>query len=130
MNINWSEVLGKIFTDHRFKEFSIYQFYGEIDGGLKVGVVLATQNQGFLNPALNKEMVGRLRDAKVAGKVDYGFVVQAEVNGSKRVYRGHRDVEEVCQQIEMLGLQPRAGKMGEFFVLVPGIIPIDANAPW
>jgi hypothetical protein len=48
----------------------------------------------------------------------------------KRTYCGSMPAEEVWHKIELCGSQPRAGRYGEFFVLPPGFVPGDEDAPF
>src|SRR5258705_6348023 len=107
--------LNGMFSDPRFARFGRYCYHVEIDGR-KIGVVLATMNQGYDSYALNKAEFDRLLAARRDGRLDGAFVVIAKTNGSTTpTYCGEIDAEELDSQLR--GLTPRSGRFGEFYVL-------------
>jgi hypothetical protein len=124
-----TDYLANIFTDSRFRQIRRNCLVGDVDGAT-VGVVLATRNPDYDNFALNKPDAERLLDGKRKGRVDQAYIVAAHISGVKRTYSGSMPAEEVWHKIEVSGLQPRTGRFGEFFVLPPGFIPDDEDAPF
>jgi hypothetical protein len=126
---NRTDVLANIFTDSRFTEIRRNCWVGEVDGAT-VGVVLATRNPDYNTFALNKPDLQRLLDGKRNGRVDEAYIVTAHISGIQRSYCGAMAAEEVWHKIEVFGLRPRTGRFGEFFVLPPGFVPDDEDAPF
>jgi hypothetical protein len=93
-------------------------------------VVLATRNPDYNTFALNKPDLQRLLDGKRNGRVDEAYIVTAHISGIQRSYCGAMAAEEVWHKIEVFGLRPRTGRFGEFFVLPPGFVPDDEDAPF
>lgn len=101
-----TDLLRNMFTDRRFKRLdNKWMFFAVIDG-FKIGVVVATLNDGYFEHALNHGSEERVLAALANGKADEGYVVFA--NGSFQYeYTGHREARELHQQIVAMGLQPR-----------------------
>jgi hypothetical protein len=127
MNIN--DVLAGIFSDPAFTEFRPNCFRGEAVEQ-KIGVVLATQNPTYVKFALNKADLTRLIEAKDAGRVAEAWVVFAQVDGHKRTFKGAMPAEELREQIQKYGLEPKDGRHGPFYVLPPAFAPVSDDAPF
>jgi hypothetical protein len=128
MNNDRTDLLRGMFTDRRFKRLGRWLWFGEIDD-VKIGVVTATLSPGFFEHALNKETEERVLAARSNGRADEGYVVFADSNGFFHFeYTGHRDAVELHRKIVEMGLQPRMGRFGEFYVL-PSILTMGDDAP-
>jgi hypothetical protein len=127
-NDDRGELLRGFFTDPRFKRLGPWLWFGVIDDA-KIGLVAATLNPGFFEHALNKAAEDRVLAAMRNGKADEGYTIFAETNGLFQLtYRGHRDAEELHRKIVEMGLQPRAGRYGEFYTL-PSSLTMGDDAP-
>jgi hypothetical protein len=118
-------VLTGIFSDPNFKHFRRNCFWNE---AAKIGVVLATQNSKYPDFAMNEPDFTRLVAAKDDGRANEAWVVfvRDEDGGHKRTYRGARPATELRDQIKTMGLEPRDGQFGQFFVL-PGVLRPDSD---
>jgi|SRR5215471_1380971 len=123
-----TELLRSIFTNPAFVWLNRWLGYIAVDG-VKIGVVAATLNPGYFEHALNKDSEERLLASKSKGKMDEAYTVFASLDKLYRhTYTGHRDAEELHQKILAMGLQPRAGRFGEFYTL-PSILTMGDDAP-
>jgi hypothetical protein len=95
--VDWREILEKhLFDAEQFEEVEPDVFYGVVEG-LKVGVAVASFHPQFERYGLNKHAMAWVRDAKAAGEIDVGFVVQTKV---WREFSSFKPVEEVWKNIE------------------------------
>jgi|SRR5262245_46118065 len=121
-----TELLRGIHTNPAFIWISRNLRFIEVDG-VKIGVVRATRNPRFPEHALNVAETERLLTSKRAGKVHEAFVVFASTSESYQyVVTGHQDAEQLHQKILAMGLQPRPGAYGPFWVL-PSILTMGDN---
>jgi hypothetical protein len=120
--------LSGMFSDPRFTRHWPRKYSAEIDG-TRIGIVLATINPSFNNPALNKIEFDRLLAAKRDGKIDEAVVVFARTNGNATpTYCGDMDAEDL--EALLRGFTPRSGRFGEFYVLPDHVLPTLIDAPF
>jgi hypothetical protein len=122
-------VLTGIFSDPAFSEFRRNCFRGEV-AEQKIGVLLATQNPTYLNFAMNALEFTRLIKADLDRRVDEAWVVFAHVDGQKRTFKGQRNAAELREQIRSMGLEPRSGRYGPFYVLPAALAPGSDDEPF
>jgi hypothetical protein len=123
---SWPDILPNMFRDPRFKQLDRYRLKANIDG-VRVGVVVASRSRKFLNHALGKEYLDRLREAKRAGTIDAAFVVTARVRKDYTyIYVGHRDAEELYEMSK--DVPPRKSEFGEYWLLKPDVTPLGVAA--
>ena len=118
-----TELLRGMFTDRRFKRLGKWVFFANIDG-VKIGMAVATLNDGYYEHALNQESEERVLAALANGKADEGYAVYA--NGSFQFeYTGHAEARELHQKIVAMGLQPRMCRFGPFYQLPSSLTMYD-----
>jgi hypothetical protein len=114
-------------TGSPFIQIAFSLYYGVIDG-VKIGVVEATLNSGYMEYALNLGAEERLLKAKAKGKIDEAYVVLVRTDPFRgSTYCGHRDAEEFHRQWQSLGLQARTGKLGAFVTLPSNLTKSDED---
>src|SRR5262245_36639078 len=103
-----TELLRNMFNgDRLFTQVAPFLYHAVIDG-VKIGVLTATVNSGYLEYALNLGAEERLLKAKAKGKIDEAYTVLVRMGGGQGVtYCGHREAEEFHRQWQALGLQQR-----------------------
>ena len=120
--------LSGMFADDRFTRHGRFRYSATIDG-TKIGVVLATKNQGFDNFAINKADLDRLIAATGDGRLDAAFVVAAKVNGSSMDF-----VDQIAAAVladQLRSETPRVGRYGEFYLLPSRLaFPAPADEPF
>jgi hypothetical protein len=109
---------GMFTTGSPFIQVAPFLYHAVIDGGVKIGVMTATLNSGYLEYALNLNAERRLLAAKAKGKIGEAYTVLVRTGSGQGItYCGHRDAEELYRQYEPLGLQRRSGRLGDFITL-------------
>src|SRR5262245_22285437 len=92
--------LQSMFEDKKWQEVGPYCYFTETNN-TKVGVVLATQRQGYPNFLINEGTLQRLLKGKLEGKIDQAFVVAAKLNGAARpTYFGQMDAEQLHKLLQ------------------------------
>jgi hypothetical protein len=117
-----TDLLRNMFTDPRFVQIAAFLWLGTIDG-VKIGVLIATLNSGYLEYALNLAQEQRLLKAKAKGKIAEAYTAFIRMNGWR--YCGHREAEEFHRQWTQMGLQQRDGKLGSFVTLPSSLTESD-----
>jgi len=116
--IDRTELLRNMYTTSSPFTQIAFSLYHAIIDGVKIGVVEATLNRGYVEYALNLAAEERLLKAKRKGKIDEAYTVLVRTDPSKgSTYCGHRDTEELNRQYQPLGLQVRSGRLGPFITL-------------
>jgi hypothetical protein len=130
---NWDSIVPNIFTDPRFHKSnsSSRRWQVAIDGS-RAGMALAYRPDDRSNFALNKADLDRLLELKRDGSFNAAFVVIAAINGDfERAYIGHRDAEELAEQLKSARL--RKGPHGDYWLLQEGVTPLEVtndDIPW
>jgi hypothetical protein len=108
------------FPDPRFSHVpgTVYGFVARIDGK-KVGVVAATKSQRFAGSThhvLNKADLESVVAGQEAGRLDWAFVVTAEVNQAGKM----AVIDVILAQhlaANLKNVPPLTGRLGEFWLL-------------
>jgi hypothetical protein len=122
---NFHDLMPNIFTDARFHKSNRSSRRWQVAiSGNRAGIVLAWRPDERNNFALNKADLDRLLELKRDGSFNAAFVVIASINGDfERTYIGHRDVEELAEELKSARL--RRGPHGEYWLLQEGVSPLE-----
>jgi hypothetical protein len=120
------DAVAGMFGDKRFHEISRFVHYGDIDG-TKIGCVVATMTQQFVNYALGKDGTDRVHNAKQSGKIDAGFVVMAKVDAMNAyTFIDAFDIVEIYDKLQLI--RTRTSERGEYWILSPALVAAGFDA--
>jgi hypothetical protein len=114
---SWDASIPNIFTDPRFhKANGSSRRYQIVVNGVRAGIIVAWRPDDRSNFALNEADLNRLLELKRDASFNAAFVVIAASNGNfERTYVGHRDAEELAEELKSARL--RKGPHGDYWLL-------------
>jgi hypothetical protein len=118
--------LSDIYTNRqKYKQIGMRKYTTVIDGR-RIGIIVATKNNGYQGFAVNKTELDSLLAGKAAGRIDEAHVVAMEYIGVWK-YVGEIEAEQL--KAKLSGIEPRNGRYGEFYSL-PDFDFLGEDAPF